>query len=49
MTEIEQKAFEVLRRFFPKFDDGYFHVMKQTQHPYWDEAVEMEKQELNWG
>ena len=49
MTEIEQKAFEVLRRFLPNLDDGHFHVIKQTQHPYWDEAVEMAKQELNLG
>ena len=49
MTEIEQKAFEVLRLAFPKLEDGHFHVMKQTRHPYWDEAVEMAKQELNLG
>lgn len=35
----DEKVFEVLRRYLPNLEDGQFHVIKQTNHPYWAQAV----------
>jgi len=37
----DEQVFEVLRRYLPNLEDGHFHVIKQTNHPYWAQALEI--------
>jgi len=37
----DEQVFDVLRRYLPNLEDGHFHIIKQTNHPYWEQAVQI--------
>ncbi len=40
----EEKVCAALQQAFPALNNGHFKLMKETNHPYWEQATEWVKE-----
>lgn len=38
---VEDRAFELLRQALPGLNEGQYRLIKDTLHPYWEQAVDI--------